>query len=190
VSNNKETTQIPGILRELTEFELFYKENYNKFYYYAHRFVDNDEVCRDIVSNAFEYAWQFYTHKKVDNWRNYIYSFLRNQCIDHLRHLSVHERYAELYIKMVHEAEEPEEIDERVLAIRNVLKELTPKTRLILEECYIDGKKYREVADDLEISESAVKKHIVQALRTIRQKIVKKPTSGVNDLDLDTSMDK
>lgn len=177
-------------MRELTEFELFFKKNYTKFYYYALRFVDDDEVCKDIVCNAFEYAWQFYSQKKVDNWRNYIYSFLRNQCIDHLRHQVVHEKYAEFYIKMVSEEEEPEEVDERILAIREVLKELTPKTRLILEECYINKKKYREVAQDLEISESAVKKHLVQALRIIRQKIVKKQTSGVNDLDLETSMDK
>ena len=177
----------PDILRELTEFELFFKENYSKFYYFALRFVDDEEVCRDIVGDAFEYAWKFYRKKEVENWRNYIYSFLRNQCIDYLRHQMVHEKYAELYINMASEEEQPAEVDERVIAVRRAMKELTPKTRLILEECYINKKKYKEVAADLEISESAVKKHIVQALKTIREKIVKKDVSTVCDSDINTS---
>lgn len=88
------------------------------------------------------------------------------------------------------EEEQPEEIDERVALIRKLMDQLTPKTRLILEECYINKKKYREVAADLEISESAVKKHIVQALKNIRKNIVKRNDSGVYDLDINTSTDK
>lgn len=169
-------------LKEATDFELFFKDNYLKFYYFTRRFVDDGEVCQDIVGDAFEYVWKFYCDNKVGNWRNYIYSFLRNRCIDHIRHQMVHEKYAELYLNLVKEEEEPEEIDERVIAIQKVLKELTPKTRLILEECYINKKKYSEVAAELNISESAVKKHMVQALKIIRQKVVKKSTIEVDDL--------
>jgi RNA polymerase sigma-70 factor (ECF subfamily) len=177
-------------LRELTDFELFFKENYSRFYFYALRFVDDKEACRDIVGDAFEYAWTSYNDKKVDNWKNYIFSFIRNQCIDYLRHRMVQEKYAGLYINMVSEEDSPEEVDERILAIRNAMKDLTPKTRLILQECFINKKKYREVAIDLEISESAVKKHIVQALKILRQKIVKKDIPGVNDFETNTSTDK
>lgn len=188
--NNKGTTQIPGILRELTEFELFYKENYTKFYYYAHRFVEDDEVCRDIVGDAFEHAWRFYDSKKVDNWTTYIYSYVRNQCIDFVRHQVVHEKYTDFYLMMTTEEDEPEEIDERVVAIRKALNLLTPKTRLILEECYVNKKKYREVADALEISESTVKKHIMQALKIIRTNIVKIPPEGVDNSKTSTSNSK
>ncbi|MDY4645071.1 RNA polymerase sigma factor, partial [Prevotella sp.] len=46
----------------------------------------------------------------------------------------------------------------------------TPRTRQILKLCYVERKKYREVAVELQISESAVKKHIMQALSYMRQK--------------------
>lgn len=174
-------------MRDLTGFEHFYKENYSKFYYFALRYIDDREVCRDIVGDAFEYAWKSYKNDEIENWKNYIYSFIRNECVDYIRHQTVHEKYVELYINMMNEEELPEEVDERVALIRKLMDQLTPKTRLILEECYINKKKYREVAADLEISESAVKKHIVQALKTIRKKIVKSDASEVCNLDINTS---
>lgn len=177
-------------MKETTEFERFFKENYLKFYYFTRRFVDDGDACQDIVSDAFEFAWKFYCNKKVENWRNYVYSFLRNRAIDYIRHQMVHEKYVELYASLVSESEEPEEIDERVIAIQSALNDLTPKTRLVLEQCYIHKKKYSEVAADLNISESAVKKHMVQALKIIRQKVVKKSVSEVDDWMVKTSINK
>jgi RNA polymerase sigma-70 factor (ECF subfamily) len=54
------------------------------------------------------------------------------------------------------------------------LRTLTPQTQLILQECYVNRKKYKEVAEELEISTNTVKKHIVKALKTIREGIAKK----------------
>lgn len=53
------------------------------------------------------------------------------------------------------------------------MEHLTPRTRQVLEAHYLQGKKYSEVAAELGISESAVKKHIVQALRMFREKVSK-----------------
>lgn len=52
----------------------------------------------------------------------------------------------------------------------DTLEELTPRTQQIVRLCYVERKKYREVAMELGISESAVKKHIMQALSYMRQK--------------------
>ena len=51
------------------------------------------------------------------------------------------------------------------------METLAPRTRLVLQECYIHKKKYKEVAAEMEISVNAVKKHIVKALKTIREEI-------------------
>lgn len=179
-------------MKDSTEFEQFFKQNYSKFYFFTFHLIGDEEVSRDIVGDAFEYVWKCYRKSDVENWVTYIYSYLRNKSVDHIRHQLVHAKYAELYLQITREAEEDryEEVDERVLAIRKVLKELTPRTRLILQECYINKKKYKEVAEDLEISESAVKKHIVQALKVIREKILKKDTKKVLDSEAHTSYTK
>lgn len=60
--------------------------------------------------------------------------------------------------------------EEKIKAIMGALIELTPRTQQIVQLCYVEHKKYREVAAELDISESAVKKHIMQALSYMRQK--------------------
>ena len=60
--------------------------------------------------------------------------------------------------------------EEKIKAIMGALTELTPRTQQIVQLCYVEHKKYREVAAELDISESAVKKHIMQALSYMRQK--------------------
>ena len=53
------------------------------------------------------------------------------------------------------------EQDERMMHISKAMEKLTPHTRHILEECYIQRKKYQEVAEELNISVSAFRKHIL-----------------------------
>jgi RNA polymerase sigma-70 factor (ECF subfamily) len=65
------------------------------------------------------------------------------------------------------------EQDERMMKIQKVLDGMTPHTRHILEECYLHEKKYKEVAAELNISISAVRKHIVKALKAIREEFAK-----------------
>lgn len=48
---------------------------------------------------------------------------------------------------------------------------LTPQTRHILEACYFQDKRYADVAEELDISTSTVKKHIVQALKVLRKEV-------------------
>lgn len=166
-------------LNKTSEFEQFFKENYTRFFYFALHILDDEEVSRDIVADAFEYAWKNFRKSDVGNWQTYIYSYIRNKCVDHFRHQSVKEKYADLYLQTTQEADVGyEEQDERVEALQTILATLTPQTRLVLQECYINRKKYKEVADDLEISTNTVKKHIIKALKTIREEIAKKTKLG------------
>ena len=101
---------------------------------------------------------------------------VRNKSIDFLRHQNIHEQYIQLYSELTKTYVETEyqEQDERMLSISRAMEKLTPHTRHILEECYIQRKKYQEVAEDLNISVSAVRKHIVKALQVIREECAKK----------------
>ena len=53
----------------------------------------------------------------------------------------------------------------------NMLSEFTPQTARILELCYFQKKTYNEAAEELHISASAVKKHIVGALKAFRTRL-------------------
>ena len=54
--------------------------------------------------------------------------------------------------------------------VERVLNELKPPTKEIFISCYVHYKEYREVAEKMGISVNTVKKHIVKALKIIREK--------------------
>ena len=62
------------------------------------------------------------------------------------------------------------EWQEREARIKEILDAMKPPTRDIFIACYVDHKKYAEVATLMAISIDTVKKHIKKALRFIREK--------------------
>lgn len=164
-------------MKDKTDFEQFYLDNYSKFYYFAYQFVSDKELCRDIVGDAFEYAWMEFNNPEVKDWKKYIFSFIRNKCVDHIRKQTVQEKYAEFYQMLYDETEEEnnyESIDRRIAAMRKIIAGFTPQTRMVFKMCYVEEKKYSEVAEALGISSNAVKKHIMKALKILREKIPEK----------------
>ncbi len=157
-------------------FEEFFRQNFERLNIYAIHLVNDEELSRDIVSDAMEYVWRNFPKLTPDEWYKYSVSFVRNRCLDHLRHKAVHQRYADFFIHVIEHKEvaDRQEDDERMKDIMAAMDTLKPKTRLVLQECYIHHKTYKEVAEELEISTSGVKKHIITALRTLREEMAKK----------------
>ena len=154
-------------------FELFYKENYQRFFYFALRYMSNEEVCRDVVSMAFEYAWCELKVENMNEWKKVLLAYIHNKCIDVLRHEKVKSQFMQARIELAeHEnAQQLLERSERAEMVERYLEELPPKTRLVLRECMVNGRKYKEVAEELELTEHAIKKHIVKGLKILREKV-------------------
>ena len=70
---------------------------------------------------------------------------------------------------------------------KKVIEELTDPTKTILKECYYENKKYQEVADEFGISTNGVTKHIMKALRLIREEFgIKKKSREVPENEVKT----
>ncbi len=154
-------------------FEHFYKENYDNMYFFALRYINDEESACDIVSNGFEFAWNSFKLKEVDNWKNYLLSYIHNKCVDYIRHNQVHNRFVAQRLQMDKDVDVAEFLkrDERIDILRRHIRELPPKTQLIFRECFIEGRKYKEVGEELEITDHAVKKHVMKALNFLRDKV-------------------
>jgi len=138
--------------------------------------IDDAEACRDIVGDVFEYVWKNHDKMDMSTVKSYLYMCVRTKCIDYIRRQQVHEQYAQFCLWMTSEVVESDSFEpgERTKRLRKAIKSLTPRTRHILEECYVRRKKYQEVADELEISTSTVRKHIMKALQVMREEFAKK----------------
>ena len=170
-------------------FEQLYKANYARLYYYAFQFISDAETCKDIVNDVFEKTWNLYESLQQETITAYLYANVRNKCIDHLRHSLVKEQYADFYKAVTQEEADNDfsEREERIARIEKVIEELTDPTKTILKECYYENKKYQEVADEFGISTNGVKKHIMKALRLIREEFdIKKKSREVPENEVKT----
>lgn len=157
----------------MDEFDRIYDKYYPQLFYYAYGFVEDSEICRDIVSDVFGQAWENVELLENATVGSFLYSCVRNKCIDYLRHDQAARQYAE-YLQEAVEDEEgltPEEYEERMNNVKQIISELPPRTRFVLEQCYFNNKKYREVAEILDVTSSAVKKHIMKALAILRERL-------------------
>lgn len=163
-----------------SRFEQLYKENYARLYYYAFRFITDEEVCKDIVNDVFEKAWLHFEDLKPDTATAYLYVQTRNRCLDHLRHRQVEEQYADFYRIVTEEDADiaPDEMEERVQRIEKCIEQLKDPTKTILKECYFDNKKYQEVAEEFGITIHGIKKHIMKALRLLREEFGSRKVPG------------
>lgn len=155
-------------------FEQLFRDNYDKAYYLALRILHDDEASKDVVADAFELVWRRLQDSDVDKLSSYLLTAVKNVCLDYIRKQNIRNRYVQASVQAVGKLSfNPEEVDlheEKIQTIMRSLDELTPRTQQIVTMCYVQRKKYREVAEELGISESAVKKHIMQALSYMRQK--------------------
>ncbi len=161
-------------MEDKTEFDRMFKEWFARLFSFANHYLQDTEASRDIVHDAFEYIWRNYEKMEADKVRAYLYSIVRSRCIDYIRQQNAQEDYAEFVRKMTSNDTDTDERllwEERMRRIRKAMDKLTPLTRHVLESCYNARKSYKEVADELNISVSSVNKHIVKALRVIREEI-------------------
>ncbi len=175
--------------RHKYEFEQLYKDNYARLYYYAFLFISNAEICKDIVNDVFEKVWSQFESLQQETITAYLYANVRNKCIDHLRHSQVEEQYADFYRAITQEEADNgfSEREERIARIEKVIEDLTDPTKTILKECYYENKKYKEVADEFGMSINGIKKHVMKALRLIREEFgIKKKSQKVPEKEDET----
>ena len=159
--------KVQGSYREM--FERVYTENYLRLYYYALHIVNDEEAAKDILNDVFVALWKNIETFKENNFNAYLMTSVRNRAVDFLRHHVLQHQYTEEYL---YTAEQfyADYSDEKDKLVEEMMSQLSPPTDQILEMCYLKRMKYAEVAEALDISPNTVKKHIVKALKTLRER--------------------
>jgi len=164
------------------DFEHLFREYYSRLYYFVYDFIEDIEVSKDIVSDVFTSVWNNKENIEKDKVVGYLFVSVRNQSLNYIKRQKQVGDYADFCLRVADEEgdEGLELIDERIAEMSSLIDKMPLRTKYILEECYFHHKKYKEVADVLEISTDGVKKHIVKAFSILRDHFnVKKNKSGV-----------
>lgn len=157
------------------KFEALFKANYNILFYKAFDLVEDEELARDIVSEVFAQLWERYESLQDQQVVSYLHRSVVNRSLDCLRHKRVVQTYAEENPASELDEDEYSELKEEQLEyLKVVLEKLPAQKRNIFEQCYFGEKKYKEVADIMNINISTVHKYMVSVFAFLRQEYAKK----------------
>jgi RNA polymerase sigma-70 factor (ECF subfamily) len=141
-----------------------------RFFYYR---SGEESVAGDLVQEAFLKLWENCKKVSPENARAYLYTVARNKQYKLHARKQVARKYAALLPAA--EATAPDDpqslLEEAEFAerLREALTGLTPACREVFLLNRVEGLKYREIADRLDISQKAVEKRMHKALLELRQ---------------------
>lgn len=158
-------------------FGQLFKTYYARLYYYALQLLKDEEASRDIVSGVFAHVWEDFASYDQRTLPAFLLKCVKNRCMDYLRHSAVQAQYADYYLHAVEQCYEDNDTNkERQRQVEEMLDLLPDTTRHVLEECYLNRKKYREVAEEMNVCQETVKRHIMKALKLLREHYSQKKT--------------
>lgn len=139
---------------------------------YAQQFVEQKNVCEDIVQDVFFNIW---VHRKSldirTSTRNFLITAVKNSCIDYLRRKDVESRYISVLLEKaddVYNAEEFYSMTELETALKKVLAGLPDKIRIVFEQNRFQELTYAEIAVKNGISVKTVESYMTKALKVLR----------------------
>jgi len=151
-------------------YELYRKELIN----HLQRIVKCPEIAQDLVQESYVILTRTADKMTVEHPRGFLYRTAANLALDHLRHQKIVERHSETVraVESVQPSVEREVFGaQRKALLQQVIDELSPRCREVFVLHKIHGMSYKEVAQMLGISESAVEKHIIKGLMHCRKRL-------------------
>ena len=158
-------------------FSEIYKEYYPKLLRFACDFIPCKEDAENLLQDAFMELWKNNDRiHEIKNINAYMFRFVRNRCLDYLKH-KVHERAYEEAVTVERKAA-LDTLDmmgdtdlmagELTMVLKQAIGNLPPRCREIFLLSREEGLRYSEIAERLSLSENTVSVQLGIALRRLR----------------------
>lgn len=156
------------------DFNEFYTSNIQSVSNFSYYKSGDKNTSLDLTQEAFMILWE--NCAKVDflKAKAYLFTIVNHLFLNKIKHEKVVLEYAKNspYLDVDNQSPdyliEEEEFKEK---LKKAIEGLTEGEREVFLMHRIDGKKYREIAEILEISQKAVEKRMSSVLKKIRSKI-------------------
>ncbi len=147
---------------------------YSRLCFFADHLVHDFDLCRSIVQDVFVDIW--INRENLDirfSLRSFLFQSVKNRALNVLKHRKVESKFIAEQKKKdepfsVQDLMEEAELNDK---INSAIHELPPKCKEIFILCRIEGLRYWEIAERLNISVKTVEMQISIALKKIRQEL-------------------
>lgn len=154
-------------------FDKIYVLYYSRMFRFAKEYVLFDEDAENIVQDVFLLLWEKREVLDIQiSLVSYLFALVKNKSLDYLRHKVIADEYKqELSAKLTalellnYSFTSDEEIEQILMTAINKLPE---RCRQVFLKSRIEGKKNREIANELNLTVSTVENQMTIALRKLR----------------------
>ncbi len=166
-------------------FQSLFRYYYPRLKAYAATMVD-DSVAEDLVQDLFLYVWEHREDLIMEaSFQSYLFQGIYTRCIDHFRKhasfspcdMAVYEEYLTeqaAFLQNDDEAWEELYAKDFYQQLYELLKEIPQQRREVFFLAYLDGKKTKEIADQLDMPVRTVESHLHLTLKFLKKHLSKK----------------
>lgn len=156
------------------EVERLFRENYRRMFLVAVFLLHDEAEGKDVVHDVFETVMRNGIELRGETASGYLLSSMRNRCLNRLRSMRIKEKVANEYVifSNLESVTDEDASEEKIATLNAGISHLQPPVRKkIIEMHFRQGLKFREIAAKLGISETAVYKHLRQAMASLRSQL-------------------
>ena len=156
-------------------FERLFKTHFVHLCNFAFQYVKDSDSAKDITQKVFINLWE--SREKIDPQKalkSYLFTSVRNRCLNYIRDQKKYRSHvldieiADLEISFDEEDSGITELQERV---RKALATLPEKCRQVFEMSRYKNMKYKDIAEELDVSVKTVEAHMSKALKSLREQL-------------------
>lgn len=161
---------------DIREFEKVFKQYHKALCLYAFGILKDMDVAEDIVQEFFYHYWKNRQQTNIQvSLKSYFYESIRKNSLHYLEHLEVRRQYSDYQQNnQVSEAEDVTGpgLDELQYIIETTLKLLPERCAAIFRMSRFEGRKYKEIAEQMMISVKTVEAEMGKALQKFRETLL------------------
>lgn len=154
-------------------FKELYLLYFDRLYKFAFSILHSSEFAEEAVNDVFLNIWQKRNRlKTIDNLSNYLYIATKNTSFNYLSKFRKERNTTldEVLVRFEVDELTPETAfftSEVRTEIEQAINQLPPKTKLVFQMAKVEGLKYKEIAEVLNISVNTIDNHIATAIKKL-----------------------
>ena len=170
----KEETSNHSLQIDRKVFHSLFDQHFNALCAFGNRYITNRLAVEDLIQDVFVSLWEkrgdFENEKAI---KAFLYTAVRNKCLNHLKHLAVLKKHEE---KLIYELESDQFFSDQVIeeeAFNKLFQEINhlPKSAQKIMLLALKGLKNKEIAATLGVTENTVKTQKKIAYSKLKKKL-------------------
>lgn len=149
-------------MRSSRQMDLLFRRYYRPLCLYALHYLEDVSAAEDVVQDCFISFWE--KAPETAPVRSYFYAMVKNRCIDILRATKPSAPLPEDLPE-----EQAVERSENEARLWTAIGQLPERRRQCLILSKRDGLSYKEIAEELGLSERTVRNHVARAMASLRE---------------------